>query len=165
MDPSRLLALWRRLGGTGPGRWLFSRLLGWGVPYSGSIRATVESLAPGACALTLRERRAVRNHLGSVHAIALINLAELASGLAMLSGLPTSARGIVTHIEMDYLKKARGLLRATSEAQAPEAVTESLDHVVEARITDASGDAVAIGRVHWRLGPRPGAASASGGPA
>ena len=155
MDPSRLLNLWRRLGGTGPGRWLFSWLLGRGVPYSGTIGARVVELAPGSCVLELRDRRAVRNHLGSIHAIALLNLAELASGLAMLSGLPATARGIVVHIEMDYLKKARGVLRATSSAEAPAAVMEPLDHVVEARITDADGDDVAVGRIHWRLGPRP----------
>src|SRR5690606_14314022 len=88
MSPARLLTLWDRLGGSAPGRWLFSKLVGLAVPSSGSIGARVESLSPGRVVLSLRDRRRVRQHLGSVHAIALANLAELSSGMAMLSSLP-----------------------------------------------------------------------------
>lgn len=155
MDPIRLLAMWNRLGGSPVGRRIFSYLIGWGVPYSGSIGARVTRLAPGLCELQLPDRRRVHNHLNSIHAMALINLAELASGLAMLSGLPPTARGIVVHIEMDYEKKARGLLTARSEALAPEQITEDIQHTVEAEIFDSEGDRVAVGRILWRLGPRP----------
>lgn len=155
MDPTRILAYWGRLGGTPLGRRLFSVMLGWGVPYSGSIGARVTRLASGSCELLLPDRRRVRNHLHSIHAIALVNLAELASGLAMLSGLPSSARGIVTHIEMDYEKKARGTLVARSVARAPGLITEDMQHTVEAEIFDDSGDRVAVGRILWQLGPKP----------
>lgn len=124
------------------------------VPYSGSIGARVEALAPGSAALSLRDRRAVRNHLGSVHAIALVNLAELTSGLAMMSGLPATVRGIVTGLSITYHKKARGPLMATSVVQVPE-VTGPTEFVVTATIHDASGEAVAEASVQWLLGPVP----------
>lgn len=124
------------------------------VPYSGSIGARVEALAPGSAVLSLRDRRAVRNHLGSVHAIALVNLAELTSGLAMLSGLGRDVRGIVTGLSISYTKKARGPLMATSVVQVPR-VTEPTPFTVTATIHDASGDAVAEASVQWLLGPVP----------
>ena len=34
MDPTRVMAVWSRLGGSALGRRLFSMMLGWGVPYS-----------------------------------------------------------------------------------------------------------------------------------
>ena len=159
MNPTRIMAAWARLGGTVLGRLIFSFLLGWVVPYSGSIGARVTRFAPGACELQLPDRRRVHNHLNSIHAIALINLAELASGLAMLSGLPPTARGIVTHIEMDYEKKARGLLTVRSTARTPGIIDKDMEHTVEAEIFDLSGDRVAIGRIIWRLGPKPEASA------
>ena len=149
----RLLGLWRRLAPLPGGRWLFARLLGRTVPYSGSIGARVELLEPGLARLTLTDRRGIRNHLHSVHAVALLNLGELTSGLAMLTALPPGVRSIVTHIEADFMKKARGTLTATCRATPPTLVTEAVDHLVESVIADAAGDLVARVRVRWRLAP------------
>ena len=147
--------LWRRLSPLPGGPWLFSRILGWIVPYSGTVRPQVAELEPGRAVVRIQDRRRIRQHLGSVHAVALCNVGELASGLAMMAGLPPSVRGIVTRIEIEFFKKARGLLTATSEARAPEEVTHALDHPVVAEIHDDAGDCVAKVTAHWRLAPRP----------
>jgi acyl-coenzyme A thioesterase PaaI-like protein len=146
-----VLSLWRRLAPLPFGRGLFMAAFGRMVPYSGALGATVEVLEPGHVVLRLRERRGVRNHLNSVHAIALANLGEMASGLAMTTALPPGVRSIVTGLSIAYGKKARGWLTAESRVSVPE-VRADVEHDVRAEIRDEAGESVATITVRWRLG-------------
>ncbi|HIA73306.1 MAG TPA: DUF4442 domain-containing protein [Gemmatimonadetes bacterium] len=149
---TRLRALWTRLSRLPGGRWIFSKILGWMVPYTGKLGATILTLEPGHVKARLHERKAVRNHLRSIHAIALANLGELTTGLALVGALPKSIRGILVGLEISYTKKARGTIESEATCEIPE-ITEPVDYPVEAEIRDDSGDVVARVRAHWRLGP------------
>ena len=160
----RALSLWRRLSPWPLGPALFMWVFRGLVPYSGALGARVERLEPGHARIVLRERRGVRNHLNSVHAIALANLGEMTSGLAMTTALPPAVRAIVTHLEIDYAKKARGTLTAESRVKVSD-VRGDTDHVVRAEIRDAAGDLVAAVAVRWRLSPAPAGATPPAPPA
>ena len=150
----RLRSRWQRLSKFPGGKTLFSLLVGWMTPYSGTIGARVAELEPGWCRVTLRDRRRVRNHLASVHAMALANLAEMASGLAVLAGLPPGVQGIVTGFSITYLKKARGLLTADCRVSGLDVTTEQ-EYEAPVTVTDTQGDVVATATARWRLRPIP----------
>jgi acyl-coenzyme A thioesterase PaaI-like protein len=95
----------------------------------------------------------VRNHLASIHAVALANLDELAAGLAVTTGLPPTVRGIPIRLSVTYHKKARGTVTAECRAAPPGEVADPVDHGALARLRDAEGDVVAEVEAVWRLGP------------
>ncbi len=147
----KLHQAWKLLSKLPFGKSIFSSLVGFFVPYSGSIGARIEELRPGYAKLLLRDRRKVRNHLQSVHAIALMNLGELCSGLAFNLGLPKGMRGIVTKLEIEFYKKSRGLLTAICDCDCPETHEEAVK-TVEALIYNEEKVLCAKVIAHWKVG-------------
>ena len=148
----RLLHLWRRLNGLPGGRWLFTQAVKFTIPYTGSVSPRVEVLEPGHARISIKQRRGLEQHLGSIHAIALANVAEFASGAAMSTALPPGYRGIVTKMRLEYLKKARGVVTAEARTTLPDLSAEG-EHDFTAEVKDASGEVVCRATVTWRLGP------------
>ncbi len=145
--------MWDNLSQKPGGKWLFSALFGRMVPYSGSVKPLILELGPGKARVAMQDRQAVRNHLNSVHAIALMNLAEMATGLAFAYGLPAESRSIITGLSIEYLKKARGPLVSECDFALPD-FTERGEHLVEVLIKDKDGDVVAKAQAKWLVGPK-----------
>ncbi len=129
---------------------IFNLFIKKSVPYTGALGSEVLTLSPGYAEVKLKDRRGVRNHLNSVHAMALANLGEFATGLALISALPNDMRGILKGFQIEYLKKARGELKATSKVELI-TKTEKQDLEVIGEITDASGALVTQVKALWRV--------------
>jgi len=149
---ANLLPLRRRLAAWPGGTWLFDRVLASTIPYTGTIRPRILELEPGRAVVELRDRRRVRNHLRSIHAIALANLAELTTGLALHAGMDPGIRAILVELTVEYRKKARGTLRSEATTQ-PVTSPEEREIAVEATVRDAAGDVVTVSRARWKVGP------------
>jgi len=146
------MKLWDKLRRIPAGRLLFRKVLGRAVPYSNTIAPEILELRPGYARIRMKDRKLVRNHLGSIHAVALTNLAELTSGLALNCGLPENARGILKSFSIEYLKKAHGPLIATSETALPLSnARQELTVAVETR--DESNFVVTRAQAVWLIGP------------
>lgn len=146
-------AMWDRLAPLPGGKHLFSRLVGQAAPYTGSIGARVIDLGEGHARIVLRDRRAVRNHLRCVHAIALANLAELTGNLAMAYSLPDDARFIVAGLSMTYLKKARGTITGETRCPVPTSNAKETYEVV-VTLRDERGEEVARATLQTLVGPK-----------
>jgi acyl-coenzyme A thioesterase PaaI-like protein len=153
-----VLSLYDRISRWPAGRWLFSRAVCFKAPYFASIAPRIEVLAPNRCEATLRHRRRVTNHLGTVHAIALCNLAELAAGLMTDASLPPSMRWIPKGMTVEYLKKAVGTMRAVATPAQPfvESAQGGYDLPVDVEISDPAGDTVFRARIAMWVSPRRG---------
>lgn len=150
-----LLALYRRMTRWPLGGWLFSRAVCFKAPYFGTIAPRITVLEPGRCEAVIRDRRAVHNHLGTVHAIALCNLAELTAGVMTDASLPAGMRWIPKGMSVQYLKKARGTLRAVATPTiALETRATGYDLPVAVDVLDAGGDKVFAAEIRMWLSPK-----------
>ena len=144
---------WDRLQGLPGGKHLFSHLIGRLAPYTGTIGAVVRELGDGHAKVTLADRRAVRNHLSCVHAVALASLVELTGNLALAYSLPDDARFIVAGMSLDYVKKARGTI--TGECKIPPIESNAKnEYEVPVTLRDSSGDVVVNGSLRTLVGPK-----------
>ena len=153
---SSVLDLYRRITRWPGGEWLFSRAVCWRAPYFATIAPRITRLEPGRCEATLRHRRKVTNHIGTVHAIALCNLAELSGGLMTDASIPASMRWIPRGMQVEYLKKAVGRMQAVATPDfSPMASADAYELPVTVTITDAAGEAVFRARIAMWVSPNP----------
>lgn len=144
---------WDRMSVLPGGKLLFSRLVGEIAPYTGTISAEVEDLRDGYARVALRQKRRLTNHLNSVHAIALMNLGEMVTGLAVMYSLPVSMRGIPVELSMEYVKKSRGKITAIATIDPVEEGSSYQKELI-GELFDESGDMVARFRALWQLSPK-----------
>lgn len=150
-----LLALYRRFERVPLGRWLFTRAVCLKAPYFATIAPRFELLDAGRCVVSMPDRRRVRNHIGSVHAIALCNLAELAAGVMTDASLPASMRWIPKGMTVEYLAKAHGRMRATATPDiAIVEATSGYSLPVTVDVQDEAGTAVFRARIEMWMSPR-----------
>jgi hypothetical protein len=140
-----VLDLWRRLAPLPLGRRLFGRVVCWRAPYFATIRPQFLELDARRCVARVRKRRAVHNHIGTVHAIAMANLCELTAGVLTEAAVPRSMRWIPRGMTIEYLAKA-----ATDWGPAE-------DVALAVSVADSAGREVVRATIAMYVSPRRGA--------
>lgn len=127
--------LYKKLAVWPGGRWIFSKSAAFKAPYFGSISPFVQELTEIKCLVSMRKKRSVTNHLGTVHAIAMCNMCEFSFGLTMEAGLPRHLRWIPKGMTVRYLKPAKTDLKAICEFPQILNLTPG-DHIVPVKVKD-----------------------------
>lgn len=141
---TRTYALWKRLSPLPrPIRTrVFSVAAALMAPYFRTVLPHVRVLEPGRCIVTAPKWWGVQNHIGTFHAIAACNLAEVAIGMLAEASVPTTHRWIPKAMEARYLAKTTGGLTATAVLDPlPDwaGITSGVDVVVPVSLVDAAG--------------------------
>lgn len=154
MSQSRVLALYEKLSALPFGRRIFTRAITHKAPYFASIKPEVLVLRLNHCEVLLRKHRAVENHLGTVHVIAIINALEMAMGTLAEASIPPHLRWIPKGMEVNYTAKATGDIRAVAEVSA-DAWNHGPDVDIEVRATRPDGATVVSGKIRLWVTERP----------
>lgn len=113
------------------------------------------ALEPGRCEVRIRDRRRVHNHIGTMHAIALCNLAELSAGVMTEVTIPSGTRWIPKGMSVEYLSRAKGSMHAVATPEAPlGAIDGGREWPVMVAVTDPAGTPVFRARITMWVSPR-----------
>ncbi|QZD69161.1 MULTISPECIES: hotdog fold domain-containing protein [unclassified Pseudomonas] len=124
----------------------FSQMACQVAPYFSTINPLVTELRAGSAQVQVPFRREITNHLGTVHAIALCNAAELAAGMMTDVSIPAGARWIPKGMTVEYLAKAKTDVTAVANGEALDWQTEG-DKIVPVDVHDAEGKKVFTARI------------------
>ena len=124
----------------------FSQMACQVAPYFSTISPLVTELRAGSAQVQVPFRREITNHLGTVHAIALCNAAELAAGMMTDVSIPAGARWIPKGMTVEYLAKAKTDVTAVANGEALDWQTEG-DKIVPVDVHDAEGKKVFTARI------------------
>jgi acyl-coenzyme A thioesterase PaaI-like protein len=151
---NKTLQILKRVQGLPAGLWLFSRLVAFKAPYFSSIRPVFLALEPGFARATISNRRKVRNHLGTVHAIAMANLCEFVGGTLMEVSISPDMRWIPKGMTIRYLGLAKS--DVTAECRIDDCNwTEAQDVVLQVAVRDEAGVVVSEAEIPMYVSPRP----------
>jgi len=153
---NQALSAWKRLESKPFGKTLFSRFVCFRAPYFATISPRFEELRPGFARVSMKKRRGVTNHIGTVHAIAMCNLAELVGGLGTDVSGPRSMRWIPKGMRVSYLAKASGTLHATATIPAIDEAAGACDIEVPVVVEDPRGTRVFEATITMWVSPRKG---------
>lgn len=135
-----------------------SFVLGRTVKFVGTAGLVVEELTPERAVVVVKNRKKVQNHIGSVHACAMALVAETATGFVVGMNLPDAAVPVIKTIKIDYVKRAKGDMRAVatlSEDQRRRIMSEPKgDVLVACEVTDENGIEPILCEMTWAWTPK-----------
>jgi acyl-coenzyme A thioesterase PaaI-like protein len=149
-----VLRSWERWSSSAFGRWMFARAVCRRAPYFATIQPRFHELAPGVCRVSLRKRRRVQNHIGTVHALAMGNLCELAAGMVTEVSLPATMRWLPRGMTIEYLRKAESDVTATARLAKSEWSGAAENVAVPISVVDTSGTEVVRAVITMYVSPK-----------
>ena len=149
-----LMKRYRQLEAWPGGRKLFALAVCRRAPYFATIRPQLLELETDFCSALIRKRRAVENHIRTVHVIAICNGLEFAMGVMAETSIPPHLRWIPRGMDVRYTGKADSDIRVQARV-APGAWEQGPDVPVEVRALRADGEAVVEGTIHLWVTEKP----------
>lgn len=124
----------------------FSKMACQVAPYFSTINPLVTDLREHNATVQVPFAKEITNHLGTVHAIAMCNAAELAAGMMTDVSIPKGARWIPKGMTVEYLAKAKTDLTAVANGEGLDWSSEG-DKIVPVDVHDTEGKKVFTARI------------------
>ena len=158
-----LVTWFKRMNAFPMGSHALDRVLWRVVPFNQILKPHVLDVTLDEVRVGLKMRKALHNHLGSLHAGVMFTLGEYAQGLLIMANSGAmGAELILVRLTIDYVAKGRGdvvcTARITEETRqtvkAGLARGENTGFVQQSTLTDAmTGQELAVAKGTWKARP------------
>ena len=152
---STVLDLYTKVSRLPQGRRVFSLLFSQKAPYFATVRPRFTELRPNYAELTIRKRRRVQNHIGTVHVIAICNGLEAAMGALAEATVPAHKRWIPKGMDVDYTAKATSDITCVAETDPEQWTGDDPDVPVRVRGVRTDGTVVVEGVIRLWVTEKP----------
>ncbi|MBD66150.1 MAG: hypothetical protein CME62_13140 [Halobacteriovoraceae bacterium] len=136
------------------------QVLNFGIPFNTPHKFKFNEMSEQKTRLELPFIRKNKNHLGGIHACAIATLGEYTAGLSLIKFMGISRyRLIMSHLEVDYYKQARGKVWGeiqieSSLFQNSHAELNEKDRVeieLATHILNEENEIIALVKTKWQL--------------
>lgn len=135
-----------------------SMFFGKAVPFTGTAGIRIESLDQERCTIRLANKRRVQNHIGGVHAVASLLLAESATGFLVGLNVPDDKVPVIKTARAEYTRRAKGDMtaeaRLTPEQRERMRVEDKGETPVAVTIRDSEGQEPIEIEMVWAWTPK-----------
>lgn len=138
--------------------WLLSFAVGRIVKFTGTAGISYDLMSRNKVIVSMKNRPKVRNHIGQIHAAAMMLLAETATGMVLGMNVPDDKIPLLKYMNTKFIRRSEGKMQAEAilnEAQQLQIKnTEKGDVVITVKVTDESGEAPVLCEVCWAWVPK-----------
>ncbi len=152
---STVMDLYTKVSKLPQGRRIFSLLFSQKAPYFATVHPRFVELRPNYAELSIRKRRGVQNHIGTVHVIAICNGLEAAMGALAEATVPSDKRWIPKGMEVEYTAKATSDITCIAETDPEQWTGDDPDVPVRVRGVREDGTVVVQGVIKLWVTEKP----------
>lgn len=148
-----VLNAWEKACQIPGGQWVMSKVIANKAPYFSTVNPKVEELRENYCKISIKKRRIVQNHIGTVHVIAICNAMEMAMGVLAEASIPKHLRWIPKGMEVNYTAKAGSDIACVATVNADD--WKEGDLFVKVQAFDTDGVVVVDGQIKLWISEKP----------
>lgn len=138
--------------------WVLSFAIGRIVKFTGTAGISYDLMSTDKVIVSMKNRPKVHNHIGQIHAAAMMLLAETATGMVLGMNVPDDKLPLLKYMNSKFVKRSQGRMVAvatlTEELKQQILTVEKGDVVIPVEITDEAGNEPVICEVCWAWVPK-----------
>lgn len=151
--PTKVMSLYNRVSRLPFGNKIFSIMVSRMAPYFATVKPMISELNVNRCVCLIKKRKAVHNHIQTVHVIAICNGLEMAMGVMAEASIPSHLRWIPKGMSVDYTAKAGSDITCIAEVKPEQ--WQPGDMLVPVTAYDTDGVVVVQGTIKLWISEKP----------